>query len=211
MSVIASYARVSQADLEALKADPERFWRLREMDRDLGNAANVEASERLDIDKDWVVLSWLCSDVGRAEERYQAALMNVDTSLDDDRFKTALAREAAAMGFEYIDPRDLPDEPLLTALQGRREGDCGPTVSGLGMAAADLQPDEVVVLAAALSKLEEAWLRARFDIDEIVMLGLPADGEASELDEFYLPQLERLQALYARAAQAGQHVVVVIS
>lgn len=211
MSVVASYARVNQADLESLKADPERFWRLPEMNRDLGSAADGETSERLDIDKDWLVLSWLCSDVGRAEERYQAALVNVDASLDDDRFKAALAREAAAMGFEYIDPRDFPDDPLLTALRGRREGDGGPTLSGLGMAAADLRPDEVVVLAAALSNLEEAWLRARFDIDEIVTLGLPADGDASELDEFYLPQLQRLNALYARAAQAGQHVVVVMS
>lgn len=93
MSVVASYARVSQADLEALKADPERFWRLGEMDRDLAKAADVSVSERLDIDKDWLVLSWLCSDVRRAEERYQAALMNVDPSLDGDRFKTALTQE----------------------------------------------------------------------------------------------------------------------
>ena len=34
------------------------------------------------------------------------------------------------------------------------------------------------MLAAALSNLEEAWLRARFDIDEIVTLGMPAN-EAS--------------------------------
>lgn len=211
MSVVASYARVSEADLSALEVDPDRFWQLSEMDWSLAKAADAGASERLYIDKDWQVLSWLCSDVGRAEERYQAALMNVDPSIGADGFKMALAQEVEAMGYEYVDPRDLPNDPVLTALQGRREGDDGATIRNLGMAAAAFRPDEVVALAAALNGLEEAWLRARFDVAEMDALAMPADCEPSELDEFYLPQIERLKALYARAAQAGQHVVVVIS
>jgi hypothetical protein len=217
MGVVAYYARMNESDVNALKLDPEQYWQLDEMPWDLTKAVDSGASECLYIDKDWQVLSWLCSARGRAEERYQAALVQMDLRVNDEglsgagEFKAALAREAEAMGFPYVDPRELPADPVLKAIQGRRHGDDGPTVSNLGLAASAFSPQEVQLLATALNGLDEAWLRERFDVGEMEALALPSDCEATELDEFYLPQLERLRALYNRAASAGQHVVVVRS
>ena len=125
--------------------------------------------------------------------------------------ETSLAREFEAMALPYVDPSELPSDPVLMAIQGRREGDGGLTIADLGLAASAFNPHDVQLLATALNGIEEVWLRERFDTGEMKTLDLPGDCEATELDEFYLPQLERLKALYNRAASAGQHVVVVIS
>ncbi|MBP7704308.1 MAG: DUF1877 family protein [Caulobacter sp.] len=215
MSTVASYARMKADEVAALTRDPEQYWRLDEMPHDLSVSADVGASERLEIDKDWQVLSWLCSPLGRVEERQQAGLVAMDYQTLDNRnepgvFQAALAKAVEKLGFRYLDPGELSEDPILKALQGRRAGDEGPSIADLGLAAAAFAPEEVRALAAALNSLEEDWLRERFDVREMETLGLPSDYEETELDEFYLPQLERLKALYNRAAAAGQHVVVVI-
>lgn len=212
MGVVAYYARVNEADLETLRRDPEQFWKLSEMPWDLATTHDAAASERLYVDKDWQVLSWLCSDMGRAEERYSAALMDVDMSIEDpEAFKTAIAKQVEAMGFQYIDPREMPNDPVLSAMQGRRDGGDGKALGELGLGSAVFTPTEAGHLASALGNLSESWLRERFDVAEMEALCLPADCEESELDEFYLPQLTRIQTLYNRAAAVGQHVVVVMS
>ncbi len=213
MSVVAYYARVNDTDLNAVKSDPEKFWGLNEMSWDLTKTADIGTSECLYVDKDWQVLSWLCSETGRAEERHQAALMGVDPSIRGvDALKAALSQQLESMGCKYVDLDGLPQDPVLTAIQGRREGDAGPTIADLGLgAAAVFDPNEVKRLAAALNDLDEAWLRGRFDVAEMEALCMGGDYEATELDEFYLPQLKRLQTLYNRAVNARQHVVVVIS
>ena len=114
------------------------------------------------------------------------------------------------MGFPYVDPNKLSLDPALGAIQGRSD-DAGPTIPNLGVSATSFSPSEVQKLAAALNALEDAWLRERLDVREMEVLGLPADYEETELDEFYLPQLARVRALYNRATKAGQHVVVVMS
>jgi hypothetical protein len=92
--------------------------------------------ERLFADKDWQVLSWLCSTVGRAEERQQAALALMDNFyLEGGAFKRAIAGKAEAMGYAWVDPNSLPDDPVLNALQGRRSGDKGPVLADLGFGA----------------------------------------------------------------------------
>lgn len=213
MSVVAYYARVSAADLKALRDDPEHYWNLEEMPWDLSHKAGPDASEVLYIDKDWQVLSWLCSALGRAEQHHQAALISVDLGAhhDTDAFKQALRREIEALGLSYVDPDTLPADPVLTAIQGRRERDKGETLTDLGLAAAVFDPNEVRSLLASLDALDEGRLRERFNIDEMEALDMPIDGGATDLDEFYLPQLKRLKTLYSRAASAGQHVVVVMS
>ena len=212
MSVVAYYARVGEPDLSVLRSDPEKFWDLGEMSWDLTKQVDVRASECLYADKEWQVLSWLCSETGRAEERHQAALMEVDPSIPDaDAFKAALAQQLESMGFSYADPRELAQDPVLTAIQGRREGDEGATIADLGLGAAVFNPQEVHRLAAALNGLDEGWVRERFDIEEMEALSMGGDYEETELDEFYLPALKRLQTLYNRAANAGQHVLVVMS
>lgn len=212
MSIVAYYARVADADLKSLREDPERYWKLQEMPWDLSDKVGPSGSEVLYLDKDWQVLSWLCSDLGRAEERRQAALMSVDLGVHDKvAFKAELKKGVEALGLSYVDPDTLPLDPVLTAIQGRREGDEGEAIADLGLAAVVFVPSEVRSLLSSLEALDEDALRERFDIDEMEALALPTDGEETELDEFVLPQLRRLKTLYSRAAAAGQHVVLVMS
>jgi hypothetical protein len=216
MSLRASYARLTKADAEALRADPEIYRKLRRMSFDLDENPAPDESEWLNLDREWLPLSWLCSPVGRAEERNGAAF---DAVLDrkaagedlsaDDAFKAAIAHEAERLGFKYVDPDEMPNDPVLTAIQGRRAGDEGETIENLGVSAALFSPAEVVALAEALANIKEADMREAFDLDEMEALGVPNDGEESDFEEFFLPQLRRLQTLYERAARAEQFVVVV--
>jgi len=105
----------------------------------------------------------------------------------------------------------LAIDPILIAIQGRRDQDESSIITDLGLGACAFKPEEVKALFSALHTINEGDLRKRFDIKEIVALGLPGDGENSELDEFYLPQLNRIRTLYERAADAGQYVVVAMS
>jgi hypothetical protein len=76
-----------------------------------------DTCERLFVDKDRQVLSWLCSIVGRAGERRQAALARKHNfDLAGDAFKRAIAGKVEAMGYACVDPNSLPDDPVLTAL-----------------------------------------------------------------------------------------------
>jgi Domain of unknown function (DUF1877) len=209
MGVVAYYARVNEADLDTLRRDPEQFWELSEMSWDVADPFDQQASEYLSVDKDYEVLSWLCSDSGRAHARYSQALIRVDVSVEDRAvFTAAVIKQHEAMGFEYTHHRDIPDDPVLDAIQGRNRGDDGKAIAGLGLASALFNPEESKELAAALNNLDETWLRGRFDVAEMEEFCMPSDYEESEFDELYLPQLKRLQALYNRAVAAGQHVIV---
>lgn len=214
----AYYARVSAEDLEELKSNPDQFWDVGEMSWNLDAPVETAASECLYVDKDWLVLSWLCSPLGRAEERHQTALIKVmqrresGENLDDNSaFKAAIKQECEALGFPYVDFDAQPKDLVLTAIQGRRQGDDGPIIADLGAVASAFDPQEAKTLADALAGLSESELHRQFDVNEMKVLDLPTDGDESELDEFILPQLARVQALYDRAVRAGQHVVVVIS
>jgi hypothetical protein len=211
MSVIASYARVGAEDLERIRAKPDVFWQIAEMPWD-GSATAPEASERLELDKMWEGLSWLCSPLGRAEAHHMAAVMNIDIGIEGkEAFKTALAKEVSAMGLSWVDPDTLPADPVLAAIQGRKGENQTSDIAEFGLHACVFSPAEVQELSSALNAINLDQLRDRFDVREIEALSLPGDWEESELDEFYLPSLARLKNLYANAAEGGQHVVVVMS
>ncbi|MFN3911303.1 DUF1877 family protein [Hyphomonas sp.] len=99
----------------------------------------------------------------------------------------------------------------MTALQGRRSGDEGAVLADLGFGASVFSPSEVGQLASILSALDIVWIRDQYNAEELEALGLPGDGTEEELDEFFLPQLERVKAFYNRAALAGQRVLVVMT
>jgi hypothetical protein len=172
---------------------------------------DLQAQECLCLDEEWRTLSWLCSDTGRAEERYEAAASLLDPAVfTSGNFVSALAAKVAEMGFKYVPPTLLQADPILTAIQGRREGDPGPTLDGLGLTAAILDPNEVASLSTALNQLDEDWIRARFDPDEMEALGMPVDRNEDELDTTILPLVARFKALYTRASDARQFVLVVM-
>jgi Domain of unknown function (DUF1877) len=215
MGVVASYARMDAEDVEELHDDPDVFWELQERWTS-ANQPDADALTFLYLDKDWENLSWLCSALGRVEARNEAAFIRVserkfggeDFSAAGS-FQAALSEESEAMGFRYVDPDSLPDDPVLKAIQGRRKGDVGPMIDGLGTASV-WRPEEVRMLAQALDRVSESEMRERFDVGEMEVLGLPGDGEMSDLEDFILPQFRRLRALYNRAAQDDQCVVVVL-
>jgi hypothetical protein len=217
MSVVAYYARVSVETLDDLRQDKDAFWSLPEMPWDLSESAPPEGVECLYLDKEWEVLAWLCSPAGRAEKRHETAHFALlrseadrETARSVDEFKAAMAREAAKLGFTYVDPREFPYDPILCAIQGGWEDGEGVTIAGLGLSACVFDLNEVRALASALDRVDEKALRAHFDVDEMALHDLPID-EPSDFDEFCLPAFRRLKALYSRAANAGQSVVVVIS
>jgi hypothetical protein len=216
MGIVASYARLDNDEVEELRDDPDSFWDLQE--RWTSNETpDGGALVFLYLDKDWQNLSWLCSATGRIEERNAAAFMRVsdreargEDLSEAGKFKAALAEEAAVLGFSYVDPDNLPSDPVLKAIQGRRDGDNGPMIENLGGTASVLSPEEVRVLAKALGRVTESEMRERFDVTEMETLDLPGDWQLSDLNDCILPQFRRLRALYERAAQEGQHVVVVL-
>jgi hypothetical protein len=211
MSVIASYARVRTSDLERIRADPEAFWEIDEMPWDLSET-DPQNSEGLELDKMWDNLSWLCSPLGRAEAHHMAALVRMGIgNKDKHAVKAALAREVAAMGLTWVDPDSLPDDLVLSAIQGRRGENQTADIAELGLNASVFTPEEVASLSSALNTIDLDELRGRFDVREIETLRLGGNWEESELDEFYLPSFFRLRTLYSRAATAGQHVIVVMS
>lgn len=216
MSLRASYARLTKADAEALRADPALFRKIPRMPFDLSDNPTPNDSEWLNLDREWLSLSFLCSAVGRAEERNNAAFDRVmdckasgeDLSADG-ALRAALVREAEKLGYTYVDPEELADDPVLNAIQGRRGEDEGDIIENLGGGATLFSPAEVVALAEALANINEADMRDAFDIEEMEALYIPNDGDESDLEEFLLPQLRALQTLYERAARAEQYVVVV--
>lgn len=216
MSLRASYARLTKADAEALRADPGLFRKIPRMPFDLSENPTPDGSEWLNLDREWLSLSFLCSAVGRAEERNNAAfdrVMDCKANGEDlsaeGAFKAALEREAKKLGYTYVDPEELADDPVLNAIQGRRGEDEGDIIENLGGGATLFSPAEVVALAEALANVKEADMRDAFDIEEMEALYVPNDGDESDIEEFLLPQLRALQTLYARAARAEQCVVVV--
>jgi len=155
-----------------------------------------DTCERLFVDKDWQVLSWLCATVGRAEERRQAALARMDNfDLEGDAFKRAIAGKVEAIGYAYVDPNRLPDDPVLTALQGRLSWDEGPVLADPGFGASVFSPAEAARLSSVLNAVCLAWARSEFDVTEMEALDLPGDWTEEEFDEFFLPQFERVKAL----------------
>src|SRR5690606_2169026 len=120
-----------------------------------------------------------------AEAQHMAALINVDAGIEgNDAFKAALAREVAAMGLVWVDPDSLPIDPVLAAIQGRREQSQSADIADFGLHATVFTPDEVQTLSSALNAIDLDQLRERFDVREIEALGLGGDWEESELDEF---------------------------
>lgn len=211
MGIVASYARANPPEVERIRERPDAFWEIQEMPWDLSKLVPA-ASERLEIDKMWENLSWLCSPLGRAEAHHMAALIHVDIGIKDKgAFKAALAKQVAAMGLTWVDPDTLPDDPVLSAIQGRRGENQAADIPDFGLHASVFAPEEVVELSSALDALHLNEMRDRFDVREIEAIQLGGDWEESELDEFYLPMFDRLKTFYSRAAAARQHVIVVMS
>jgi hypothetical protein len=212
MSVVSYYVRIDERMLEALEAKPDLFWEIPE-------SPGSENGELLYLDKDWAVLSWLLSSKAREEQKHDVAGFALRTSINGEQklvgpaWQTAKAQAAAKLGFQLVDTESMPDDPALTAIQGRGPRDS--RFSQIGYGARTFNPDEVAASSASLDRLTEADLREHFDPK--VMEALDVEGilwteeEPDVLDKILLPCFERLKRFYRLAALAKQHVLVVLS
>lgn len=212
MSIVATYARLPASEVGGLQSNPESFWELDVMNKGVESEERKSASESLYLDKGWQLLSWLCSDLGRMEAIHNAAIHHVDFDIEDpEKFKSAIRIAAKNMGLEYTDPSDFSVDPVLLAIQGAREDGDGLVIPELGYGATVFDWDKVKKLNTALNKVTQSSIRARFNVVEMEALYMPGDWVETELEEFLLPQFQRLKELYNRAEVAEQSVVVVLS
>jgi hypothetical protein len=81
MGIVAYYARLSADQVDALAGNPDLFWARPEMPEGgvVGGLKRLwvdmdwkDSSQLLYLDKDWQILSWLCSLLGNVEERNHA-------------------------------------------------------------------------------------------------------------------------------------------
>lgn len=207
MSIVSYHARVDESLLVALQTNPDLFWELPK------NAGPTEA-ELLFIDKDWRALSWLLSAKAREEQKHeiiQFALPHMPGA-DKPARDAARAREASRRGFELVDTTLMPDDPALTAIEGRGPRDARlAEVSYYGGRV--FTPAEVADLSAALNGITEADMRTHFDpqvMEDFDVAGFRwTEEEPDVLDAILIPIFNNLKAFYSRAARAAQYMLVV--
>lgn len=211
MSVTTSYARLARPQLEELSASPEPARVLYE--------TPPAGSECIDLDKAAEVLAWLLSPCKRAEQR-DAADPRPDRQRTPSPVADAPAQRGALLailqGQKPIPVAEAPaltppPDTLLAAIEGRGRRREPRIKLGLGVACV-FEPAEVQEYAQALAGVDEAALRASLDFALMDTQNLPVgdwqeEGE-STFSEYILPAFLRLQAFYANAAAAHQHVLV---
>jgi hypothetical protein len=214
MGIVAYYVHVDEAQLHALREQPQLVW-------NIASDPRFAKAAMMDVDKDWQVLSWLASARKRKEQQQFVASMNAlrregADDLGKEAFQKALDAERKKLGIEKEedDPRSMPIDPLLEAIEGRGREDQRDPAFNFGLGAARLfGPPEVKVLAAAFSGTNEADIRAnfnrqamaRFDVGGMAWL----EESDSVLDEFLLPSFRRLSTFYQSAAKANHYVLVI--
>jgi hypothetical protein len=212
MSVVSYHARVTEGFLEALRTNPDLFW---ELPKNTGPAEE----ELLFIDKDWMAISWLLSPKAREEQKHEAAMFAVSRrerrgeKLEGPAWRAAKAEEAAKLGVELVDTKLMPDDPALTAIQGR--GPIDERLANVGYGGRVFTPTEVADLTAALDHITETDVRANYDprvMEDFDVAGiLWTEEEPDVLETILVPIFIGLKAFYGRAARAGQYVLVVHS
>lgn len=214
MSVIAYYVHLNAEQLERVRATPSKLWQMR-------SDAAFAGSELYDMDKDWQIIPWLLSEKKRNEQCWQTAQMKAFMRKDIDRknkdaFKRALDEERQKLGVtaSVEETNRMPDDAVLTAIEGRGTEDQRDERISFGMGGARLfPPSEVKALWQELSKIEAKDLRGRFDRKEMARWDVGGLGwlqeDDSVLDMALIPTFKRFQEFYKRAADFGHYVLVV--
>jgi len=118
MSIVSYHARVDESFLGTLQTNPDLFW-------ELPKKAGPAEAELLFIDKDWRALSWLLSAKAREEQKQEAvqfARMWATSSVGKfgrSPGPSARVQKTAELVIELVDTKLMPDDPALTAIEGR--------------------------------------------------------------------------------------------
>ena len=192
MSVVVTYVRLSHEQLERAALHPDVIHRL-------GGEEDHPAyggAETLYFDKAYEPIAWLLSPLARAQADHTDRLFRNPDEPDE-----AARSRVAAM-------KAMPIDPAWEALHGDR-GHVDPRFDiGLDPPAV-MSPDKVRALSEVLDKISRADLERHFDLAEMDRLDLCYLDEEDVMDEYVLPEFERLQAFY-RAAAANNQVVMVL-
>jgi hypothetical protein len=144
MGIVSYHARVGDSELEALQTNPDLFW-------ELPQRSDSAGAERLYLDKDWSVLSWLLSSKSREEQKHSVAVFalmlgrnGTEGLANPDAWDAAKAREASKLGFQLVNTESMPDEPALIAIEGRGPRDA--RLNGIGYGGRAFDPAEVTRL-----------------------------------------------------------------
>jgi hypothetical protein len=212
MSIVSYHARVGESFLGALQTNPDLFW-------ELPQKAGPAEAELFFIDKDWRALSWLLSAKGREEQKQEAVeFARRWTTSSGGKFgrfsaPSAKVQKTAGMVIDMVDTKLMPDDPALTAIEGRGPRDA--RLAEIGYGGRVFAPAEVADLSAALDTITDGDLRAHFDpqvMEDFDVAGiLWTEEEPDVLDVILLPVFNSLRAFYGRAARAAQYVLVVHS
>ncbi|WP_306210202.1 YfbM family protein [Actinoplanes sp. RD1] len=149
--------------------------------------------------------------VGRAD--YEAVLA------DARRAQALLHGDAAGAGLD-VDKAWHGIHYLLTGSEWEAGPGAGAAVLGGEVLVAEgvdgpprlLGPAVVREVAAGLAAVDVAWLRDRFDAEELTGAGIyPAVWDDEDFDGYLLPHFEELREFYRAAAAQGEAVLLVIS
>ncbi len=210
MSIVAYYARLSAEQIERCANDPSTLAD--------GSAPGIEV---IDIDRAYEPMAWLLSPCKRAEQDYQALLLDemarkpAPPSLIGriaGIFRIRAAFEPSATLNAKAAAADVVQlDPVLRAIEGRSETRDARFDFGLGDAAV-FNPDEVAALSAALhslvpGSLEEHYRPAEMDRSRVFPEYWEEEGREL-MEDYVIPSLARLQAFYRAAESEKQHVLV---
>lgn len=192
MSVVATYVRLSPAQLERAALHPDVIHLLGgEEGHPLFGGAGT-----LYFDKAYQPIAWLLSPLARAQADHTDRLIGNPNEPDE-----AARGRVAAM-------KAMPIDPAWEALHGDRSHVDARFDIGLDPPAV-MSPDKVRMLSEVLDKISRADLERYFDLAEMDRLDLCYLDEEDVMDEYILPEFERLQAFY-RAAAANDQIVMVL-
>ena len=194
MSVVATYVRLSPEQLELAAAEDPKV--VLDLGRE-GNDPAYQGTETLYFDKGYRSIAWLLSPLARAEDDHLARLIE-----SPDELEAARAR-VAAIGAMHVDP-------AFEALYGDRSHVDERFDIGLDPPAV-MSWEKVRTLSAVLDGISSADLEGRLDRGEMIRVGMNYADEDDLMDDYILPNFERLQAFYREAAAQGQVVMVVFS
>jgi hypothetical protein len=146
-----------------------------------------------------------------------AVMMRTDVDPHDDgKFAKALAEERQDLGVtsDANMTNAMPNDAALLAIEGRGAKNQRDEAINFGMGGARVfSPSEVKALAEQLGRIPAAEMRlhfnrtemARWDVGGLDWLGEPD----SVLESILIPEFQKLQAFYRRAAETGHYILVV--
>ena len=187
-----------------MRIDPDNVdLAAQNLDALLSGEFREDGCEIIDIDKAYEPLAWLASPLKRAEMAHNNRVM-FDDNWPDDEARASVARL-----------NEMSSDDWLDAIEGRSDERIDSISFGLGNSAL-FRADRVKELSHALGDLNETILRENLDFsvmdEQDVQPGYwQEEGDEGGEDTFQtyvLAGLEHLNFFYARAAEAGQVVVI---